>query len=125
MAENERPTSFAKTVKGLHYEENALDRARALSADFHKEQEQHIERQKPHEAQRQGETEKQGSHMVKTDAPVLRPTPSGPMRQQDRQQAYAKLGKERGTEQKKIDAAKLAQQFKAMQGKTRDRDHER
>ena len=72
--------------------------------------------------------------MVRQDAPVMRPTPSGPMRQMvDRQAAAARLSKERGAAQKKIagaeqakpDAAKLAQQFKSMQGKSHDHDRER
>jgi hypothetical protein len=124
MADPERTTSFAKSVEGLHHEESALDRARALRDQFVHAQEQHA--QKPREAERpQGETEKSGSPMIRQDAPVLRPTPSGPMRQPDRQAAYSKLAKERGAEQKKISAAELAQQFKAMQAKSRDRDRER
>src|SRR6266853_1347282 len=98
MADPERTTSFAKSVEGLHHDESALDRARALRDQFVHAQEQH--NQKPREAERpQGETEKSGSQMVKQDAPVLRPTPSGMLRQPDRQAFYSKMTKERGAEQ--------------------------
>jgi hypothetical protein len=125
MAEPERTTSFAKSVEGLHHEDSALDRARALRDQFQHAQQQHAE--KPREAERpHGESEKSGSQMVRQDAPVLRPTPNGVMRQMvDRQAATARLGKERGGEQKKIDAAKMAQQFKAKQGRSHDHDRER
>src|SRR5216683_1440033 len=104
MADPERTTSFAKSVEGLHHEESALDRARALRDQFVHAQEQHA--QKPREAERpQGEAEKSGSQMVKQDAPVLRPTPSGMMRQPDRQAFSSKMAKERGAEQKKIESA--------------------
>jgi hypothetical protein len=127
----ERTTSFAKTVEGLHHEESALDRAKALSDQFVKAQEQNNEQQKPREAERpqdgtqKGEGEKSGSQMVRQDAPVLRPTPSGPMRQPDRTAAYSKLAKERHAEQKKIDAAEMARQFKARQQKAHSHDHDR
>src|ERR1700730_11776676 len=90
MAEPERTTSFAKNIEGLHKEESALDRAPALRDA----QEQNNE--KPRESEQpQGETEKSGSQMVGTDAPVLRPTPNGPMRQMaDRQASTARLSKE-------------------------------
>ena len=133
MAEPERTTSFAKSVEGLHHEESALDRARALRDQFVHAQEQNNEKQKPREAEKpldgtqKGETEKSGSQMVREDAPVMRPTPSGPMRQPDRQAAYGKLAKERSAENRKIEAAKMAQEFKARQAKAHDheRDHER
>jgi hypothetical protein len=128
MAEPERTTSFAKTVDGLHKEESALDRARALRDQFAHAQEQNNEKQKPREAEKPlGETEKSGSQMIKEDAPVLRPTPSGPMRAPDRQISYGKVAKERSAENRKIDAAKIAQEFRARQGKGHDpeRDHER
>jgi hypothetical protein len=126
MAEPERTTSFAKSVEGLHHEESALDRARALRDQFTHAQEQNNEKQKLREAERpQGETEKSGSHMVRQDAPHMRPTPSGPMRQPDRQAAYSKLAKERSAENKKISAAEMAQQFKAKQHKSHDHDRDR
>jgi hypothetical protein len=122
----ERPTSFAKSVEGLHHEESALDQARALRDQFEKAQEQKQERQIPREAERPREdTEKSGSQMVKTDAPVMRPTPSGPMRQPDRQLAYGKLAKERSAENKKNDAAKMAQEFWERQQKSHDQDRDR
>jgi len=126
MAEPERTTSFAKSVEGLHHEESALDRARALRDQFAHAQEQNNEKQKPREAEKpRDETEKSGSQMVREDAPVMRPTPSGPMRQPDRQAAYGKLAKERSAENKKIDAAKMAQEFKARQGKSHDHERDR
>ena len=128
MAEPERTTSFAKSVEGLHHEESALDRARALRDQFAHAQEQNNEKQKPREAEKpHGETEKSGSQMIRDDRPLMRPTPSGPMRAPDRQAAYGRVAKERSAENRKIEAAELAQQFKARQGKGHDheRDHER
>src|ERR1700684_4421822 len=120
----ERTTSFAKSVEGLHHGESALDRARALRDQFVHAQEQ--QNQKPREADRpRDETEKSGSQMVREDAPVLRPTPSGPMRQPDRQAAYSKLAKERSVENKKNDAAKTAQEFWERQQKSHDHDRDR
>lgn len=125
MAEPERTTSFAKSIEGVHQEPSALDRARALRDQFAHAQEQNNEQQKPREAERpQGETEKSGSQMVRQDAPVLRPTPNGPMRQTiDRQAAATRLGKERSDAAQKNEAAKMAQQFR--QGKSHDHDHDR
>ena len=132
MAEPERTTSFAKSVEGLHHDENALDRARALRDQFAHAQEQNNEKQKPREAEKpqdgtaKGETEKSGSPMVKDDAPVLRPTPNGPMRQMtDRQAASARLGKERSDAAMKNEAAKMAQQFRSRQGKSHDHERDR
>jgi len=94
MAQPERTTSFAKSVEGLHHEESALDRARALRDQFVHAQEQNNEQQKPQQRSRE-ETEKSGSQMVKQDAPVLHPTPKGNMRQiPDRFAAFRKLEKE-------------------------------
>ena len=125
MAEPERTTSFAKSVEGLHHEESALDRARSLRDQFVHAQEQNNE-QKLRESERpQGETEKSGSQMVRQDAPLMRPTPNGPMRQPDRQAAYSKLAKERSVENLKIKSAELAQQFKAKQNKSHDHDRDR
>jgi hypothetical protein len=127
----ERTTSFAKSVEGLHYEESALDRARALRDQFNHAKEQNNEQQKPREAERpqdgtqKGESEKSGSQMVRDDAPVLRPTPSGPMRQPDRQAAYGKLAKERSAEERKAEAMKLAQQLRDRQQKSHDHERDR
>jgi hypothetical protein len=123
----DRPTSIAKSVDGLHHEESALDRARALRDQFVHAQEQNNEKQKPREAEKpHGETEKSGSQMVKDDAPVLRPTPSGPMRQApDRQIASAKLAKEHNDAAEKLQQAeKMREAFKAQQ-QQRTHDHER
>src|ERR1022692_399223 len=121
MAEPERTTSFAKSVEGLHKEESALDRARSLRDQFTHAQEQSNQKQ----AERPREAEKAGSQMVKDDKPVLRPTPSGPMRQMpDRQAATAKLGQEHNNAEAKIEAARKAQEsFKARQ--QQDHDQER
>ena len=121
MAEPERTTSFAKNVEGLQHEESALDRARALRDQF-------AHAQNDNQKQKETEAEKPpaGSQMISQDAPVLRPTPSGPMRQMtDRQAASTRLGKERGDAEKKNDAAKMAQQFRSLQGKSHDNEHDR
>lgn len=127
MAEPERTTSFAKSVDGLHQEESALDRARALRDQFARAQEQDNQKQDRRETDRpQGETDKTGSRMVREDAPVLRPSPSGPMRGVvDRQAAYGKLAQERRNENEKSKAVEIAQAFKARQGKSHDQDRER
>jgi hypothetical protein len=128
MAEPERTTSFAKSVEGLHKEESALDRARSLRDQFVHAQEQNNEKQKPREAERpQGETEKSGSPMVRTDAPVLRPTPNGPMRQMaDRQASTAKLSKERTDAAHKLqEARQLRDQLNAQQQKSHDHGKDR
>ena len=121
----DRPTSVAKSVEGLHHEESALDRARALRDQF-------ARAQNDNQQQKESQTERppaEGSQMVKDDAPVLKPTPSGPMRgMSDRQASAAKLGKEHDSAAAKTEAARKAQEtFKARQGKSHDheRDHER
>jgi hypothetical protein len=124
----DRPTSFAKSVEGLHHEESALDRARALRDQFKHAQEQNNEKQKPREAEKpQGETEKGGSQMVRNDRPGLHLTPNGPMRSTpDRYAAATKLGKEHDNEDAKIEAARKAQAaFKARQGKSHDHERDR
>ena len=121
----DRPTSYAKGVEGLHHEESALDRARALRDQFSRAQ-------NDNQQQKEQQTERppaEGSQMVRQDAPALRPTPTGPMRAgPDRYAAATKLGKEHDKADAKIEAAKKAQEaFKARQGKShdRERDHER
>jgi hypothetical protein len=119
----DRPTSVAKSVEGLHHEESALDRARALRDQFERAQN---DNQQQKESQRVTEAEKPpaGSQMVRADAPVLRPTPSGPMRGiPDRQFSAEKVSKEHEAARKA--AAQLAQDFKARQGKTLDHDRDR
>ena len=127
MAEPERTTSFAKSVEGLHKEESALDRARSLRDQFTHAQEQNNEKQKPREAEKPQETEKSGSQMVSTDAPVLRPTPSGPMRQMaDRQASAAKLSKERNDSAQKLEQAQqMRDAFKERQQPSHDRGNDR
>ena len=117
----DRPTSAAKSVEGLHQEESALDRFLSLREQFARAQ---------NDNQKQKETEAEkppaGSQMIKEDAPALKPPPSGPMRQMsDRQAAYGKLAKERSAENKKIEAAKMAQEFKARQNKSHDHERDR
>jgi len=122
----DRPTSIAKSVDGLHHEESALDKAPALRDQFAHAQEQDNEKQKSREAEKpHGETEKSGSQMLKDDAPVLRPTPSGPLRAPDREAAFGKVAKERIDENRKIEAAKMAQEFKARQQKSHDHERDR
>jgi hypothetical protein len=122
----DRPTSVAKSIEGLHQEESALDRARALRDQFTRAQEQNNERQKPREAEKPpGE----GSQMVRADRPAPFPSPSGPMRAApDRYASATKLGKEHDTADAKIEAARKASEaFKARQGHSHDqeRDHGR
>jgi hypothetical protein len=119
----DRPTSVAKSVEGLHQEQSALDRARALRDQFAHVQEQNNQKQ----AERPRETEKDGSQMVKDDKPVLRPTPSGPMRQApDRYAASTRLGQEHDNAEAKIEAARKAQEaFKARQQQDRDQERDR
>ena len=118
----DRPTSAAKSVEGLHHEESALDRALALREQFARAQ---------NDNQKQKETEAEkppaGSQMVKEDRPVLRPTPSGPMRQApDLYAAATKVGKEHDNADAKIEAARKAQEaFKARQQQSHDHDHDR
>jgi len=119
----DRPTSVAKNVEGLHHEESALDRARALRDQF-------ARAQNDNQQQKDRQTERppaKGSQMVREDAPALKPAPSGPMRQMaDRQASATKLGKEHDTAAAKVEAARKAQEtFKARQGKTHDHDHDR
>ena len=127
MAEPERTTSFAKSVEGLHKEESALDRARSLRDQFTHAQEQNNEKQKPREAEKPQDTEKSGSQMVSTDAPVLRPTPNGPMRQMaDRQASVAKLSKERSDSARKLqEAQQMRDAFKERQQPSRDHGNDR
>ena len=125
----DRPTSIAKSVDGLHKEESALDRARALREQFARAQNDN-QQQKERQTERQTETPPgAGSPMIRADAPVLRPTPSGPLRAgPDRYAAATKLGKEHDKADAKIEAAKKKQEaFKARQGQShdRERDHER
>lgn len=128
MAEPERTTSFAKSVEGLHKEESALDRARSLRDQFVHAQEQNNEKQKPRETEKpQGETEKSGSQMIRTDAPVLRLTPNGPMRQMaDRQAAQSKLSRERVDQARKLqEAQQMRDAFKERQQPSHDHGHDR
>src|SRR6267154_518215 len=116
----DRPTSVAKSVEGLHHEESALDRARALREQF-------ARAQNDNQQQKERQTEKppaEGSQMVKEDAPVLKPTPSGPMRHSpDRYAAATKLGKEHDNADAKTEAARKAQEtFKSRQGKSHDHE---
>lgn len=122
MAEPERTTSFAKSVDGLLKKESALDRTPALRDAQEQNDEKPRESEKP-----QGESEKSGSQMVTTDAPVLRPTPNGPMRQMaDRQASTARLSKEGTDSARKLqEARQLRDQHNAQQQKSNDRDHER
>jgi hypothetical protein len=117
----DRPTSVAKSVEGLHHEESALDRARALRDQF-------ARAQNDNQQQKENQTEKppgEGSQMVKEDAPAFRPTPSGPMRQMsDRQASNAKLDKDHEAAAK-LEAARKAQEtFKSRHGKSHDHDRE-
>lgn len=120
----DRPTSVSKSIEGLHYEESALDRARALRDQFNHAQEQNNEKQKPREAEK---PPGDGSQMVKADRPAPFPSPSGPMRQTpDRDAHAAKLAREHDTADAKLEAAKKIQEaFNARQGNTHDHERDR
>ena len=121
-----RTASHAKSVDGLVQQESALDRARSLKEQFNRAQ-------SPQEHQQQTEQSKggaqQGSKMVKEDAPALRPTPTGPMRDgPDQTASAAKLKKEHSIEDQKLQQAEKAREaFKSRQGTSheQERDHER
>jgi hypothetical protein len=118
----DRPTSVAKSVEGLHHEESALDRARALRDQF-------ARAQNDNQQQKERQTERppaQGSQMIREDAPVLKPAPSGPMRQMaDRQASVAKVQKEQDIAAARIEAARKARAtLRARQGKSHDHDHD-
>jgi hypothetical protein len=117
----DRPTSHAKSVEGLHREESALDRARALREQFDRAQ-----KNPQQQNQKATEAEKPGSPMVQADALVLRPTPSGPMRQGPDRQAHAtNLSRERDEAAARQAAIERAQALRDRQPKTPDRDRER
>ena len=65
--------------------------------------------------------------MVSTDAPVLRPTPNGPMRQMaDRQAAQTKLSKERTDSARKLqEAQQMRDAFKERQQPSHDHGNDR
>lgn len=119
----DRPTSVAKSVEGLHHEESALDRARALRDQF-------ARAQNDNQQQKERQTERppaQGSQMIREDALALKPTPSGPMRQMaDRQASATKFRKEQDIAAARIEAAKKAQEtLKARQGKSHNHEFDR
>ena len=119
----DRPTSFAKSVEGLHHEESALDRARALRDQFDRAQ-------NDNQQQKERQTERppaEGSQMVRADRPPMHPTPSGPMRSApDRYASATKLGKEHDNADAKLEMARKAQEaFKARQGKSHDHERDR
>ncbi len=120
----DRPTSVAKSVEGLHHEESALDRARALREQFAHAQEQNNQKQKERQAER---PHAEGSKMVKEDAPVLKPDAERPHAPDVRPQAAAaKLGKEHDNAGSKMEAARKAQEaFKARQQQIHDNERDR
>ncbi len=125
----DRTTSVAKSVEGLHQEESALDYALVLRNQFRHAQEQSNQKENQRQSEKpHGETEKSGSQMIKEDAPTLKPTPSGPMRQNpDREASGAKLENERAKEAAKLEEArKLRDQYLAQHpSHSRDHDHDR
>lgn len=128
MADNdqERATSIAKSLDGLAQKDSALDRALKLK-DLYNRTANPQEHQQTREADQSRNGDQQGSKMVKEDAPTLRPTPSGPMRQMTDDKIYdAKLQKERANEEAKIEAARKAQEaFKDRQQQDRDQERDR
>ena len=122
----DRATSLAKNVDGLVQQESALDRAQSLKEQFNRAQ-HHQEHQKARETEQAKGGAQQGSQMVKDDAPVLRPTPSGPMRNSpDRNAFNANLQKERAREDQKLQQAeKMREAYKAQQQRTHDHERDR
>jgi len=117
---NDRTTSFSKKVKGLHHEENALDRAKPLKGGF-------TPPEPDDPSQPPKETGKVGSKMIREDAPSLRPVPRGIIRTiPDRYAAETRLGKEHDAEEERLKAAlkaKARQRF--GQEKEKDDGRER
>jgi hypothetical protein len=124
--QQDRKTSFAKDLDGLAQKDNALDRARSLKEQFNRAANRQ-DHQQSRETEQARSGPQQDSQMVKEDAPALKPTPSGPMRQiPDRQAFAAKLAKEHDNADAKIEAARKAQEaFKSRQQQDKDRDQER
>jgi len=124
--QQDRATSFAKGLDGLAQKDSALDRARSLKEQFNRAA-THQEHQLSRETEQAKSGTQQGSQMVKEDAPVLKPTPSGPMRQIPDRQAYAaKLQKEHDSEAAKLETAKKAQEtYNARHGKSHDHERDR
>ena len=118
--DNERSTSFSKNIEGLHHEESALDKTSPLKDKF-----VHAEEQDNQRGPKAVEPEQSGSQMVKDDAPHLRPTPSGPMRDiPDRYAAATKLGKEHDEADERIRRA-IEAKARQRQGREQDRERER
>lgn len=109
----DRTTSFAKSVEGLHHEPSALDRVRSLGES--------IARWFQGEPEPAAPTERTGSRMVQEDAPVLQPTPAGPMRwQTDHVISYGRVAKEREHARRKLRSAEMKHEFQRT-APTRDR----
>jgi hypothetical protein len=118
---SDRTTSIAKGIEGLVHPESALDRARRIRDQF-------VRAQNDNQPPKARETEKPpaGSQMVKEDMPVLRPSPSGPLRHPDRHAAYGRLAQERTEASKNLAAARRAHEaFKTRQGQPHTHENER
>jgi hypothetical protein len=120
-----RGTSAAKNVDGLAQQESVLDRARALKEQFNRAA-SHQEQQQSKETE-QSQSGVQQASMTKEDAPVLRPTPTGPMRQgPDRAASTERLQKAHDSEAIKLEAARKAlETIKSRQGNSHDLDRDR
>jgi hypothetical protein len=116
-------SSVSRNIRGLHEEENSLDRADTLKDKFPPAKEQDNRKQP-----RPSGPERGGSKMVREDAPGLEPRPVGVIRQvPDRFAAARKLEQDRKEANARNEAAKAWQQFQDRQreGVSREQDTSR
>jgi hypothetical protein len=116
----DRDTSVSKKVKGLHEDENALDREKNLKDKFDPAKEQDNRKDL-----RPKGSERDGSRMIREDAPGLQPTPPGQIRRvPDRFAAIRKLEQERKEADAQNEAAKAWQKFQDQQREAADREQD-
>jgi hypothetical protein len=116
----DRDTSVSKKVKGLHEDENALDREKNLKDKFDPAKEQDNRKDL-----RPKGTERDGSRMIREDAPGLQPTPPGQIRRvPDRFAAIRKLEQDRKEAEARNEAAKAWQKFQERQREGADREQD-
>ena len=116
----DRDTSVSKKVKGLHQDENSLDREKNLKDKFDPAKEQ--DNRKDLRPER---PERDGSRMIREDAPGLHPTPPGQIRQvPDRFAAIRKLEQDREEAEARNEAAKAWQKFQDRQREAADREQD-
>lgn len=117
----DRDTSVSKKVKGLHEDENALDRTKNLKDKFDPAKEQ--DNRKP--GLRPKGPERDGSRMIREDAPGLAPVPPGQIRRvPDRFAAIGKLEQDRKEAEARNEAAKAWQKFQDQQREAANREQD-